>query len=58
VLEDSGAGRWSPQPPWWGWFNWPWWWRHFNGTGKVTWTVQLEPSKPLDLGYRWSYFWR
>jgi hypothetical protein len=58
VFEDSGAGRWSPQPPWWGWFNWPWWWQHFNGMGKVTWTVQLEPTQPVDLGYRWNYYWR
>jgi hypothetical protein len=58
VLEDSELGRYSPQPPWWGWFNWPWWWRHFNGVGRVSWSVQLEPSQALDLGYTWNYYWR
>jgi hypothetical protein len=59
VFEDptfAGAGR--PYPYWWGWFSWPWWWHHLNGVGRITWTVTLEPKKPLDLGYAWDYYWR
>jgi hypothetical protein len=59
VFEDasfaSGAG---PFPYWWGWFSWPWWWHHFNGVGRITWTVELQPNKPLDLEYTWNYYWR
>jgi hypothetical protein len=52
----AGAG--GPYPCWWGWFSWPWWWRHFNGVGRITWTVTLEPKTPFDLGYTWNYYWR
>jgi len=52
---SAGSG---PYPAWWGWYSWPWWWHHFNGIGRITWTVQLEPAKPLDLGYTWNYCWR
>ena len=59
VFEDpsfsSGPG---PMPHWWGWFSWPWWWHHFNGVGRVTWTVNLAPGKPQELSYTWNYFWR
>jgi hypothetical protein len=38
--------------------SWPWWWCHFNGVGRITWTVTLEPKTPFDLGYTWNYYWR
>lgn len=40
-----------------GW-NWPDWWSHFNGRGRITWTPTLEHGKPLELGYTWHYCWR
>lgn len=59
VFEDpSFIGVSGPSAPWWGWFSWPWWWHHFNGVGRITWTVGLEPGKPLDLSYSWNYYWR
>jgi hypothetical protein len=58
TLEEPASGSGGPYPYWWSWFNWPWWWNHFNGVGRVTWTVKLEPSKPLDLNYSWNYYWR
>ncbi len=59
VLEDDTLLRGgSPRPFWWNVFSWPWWWGHFNGVGRVTWTVQLEPKKPVTVGYTWNYFWR
>jgi hypothetical protein len=59
ILEDSSfAGGSGASPYWWGWFSWPWWWHHFNGVGRITWTVTLDPKKPLDLGYAWNYYWR
>lgn len=56
VFEDAGAD--TAYPTWWRWYSWPGWWPHFNGVGRVTWTVKLEPAKPLDLKYTWNYFWR
>lgn len=59
IFEDSSfAGGSGASPYWWGWFSWPWWWHHFNGVGRITWTVQLAPNKPLDLLYSWNYYWR
>jgi hypothetical protein len=48
----------GPFPTWWGWFSWPWWWHHFNAVGRITWTVNLQPTEPLELDYTWNYFWR
>ena len=45
-------------PSWWGWYSWPQWWTHFNGVGKVTWKLDLEPGKSVDLKYTWNYYWR
>ena len=53
--DDSGAG--DGQPGWWRSYNWPWWWNHINGVGRITWKLKLEPGKPVDLGYGWHYFW-
>ncbi|MEI8242593.1 MAG: hypothetical protein WCI17_04940 [bacterium] len=59
IFEDNSFAR-APgaAPSWWGWYSWPWWWNHFNGVGRITWTVKLEPNKPLDLSYTWNYYWR
>ena len=57
IFEDPSFGSDGPYPYWWGWFNWPWWWHHSNGVGRITWTVPLEPSKPVDLGYEWNHYW-
>jgi len=46
------------QPSWWGWYGWPSWWRHFNGLGRMTWKVRLEPGKSVKLDYKWHYYWR
>ena len=57
VFEDAsfaGGGT----PTWWGWYPWPWWWHHFNGIGRVTWTVKLEPGKSAEMSYVWNYYWR
>lgn len=56
ALED---GEWlgvDALPFWWRWYNWPPWWFAYNGVGKFTWTIQVEPGQSMDLGYRWSYF--
>ncbi len=45
-------------PAWWGWGNWPSGWTHFNGIGRVRWTLTLAPGKTDDLGYTWSYIWQ
>lgn len=56
--ENSFAGGSGGHPSWWGWYSWPSWWSHFNGVGRITWTVKLEPNKPRDLAYTWDYYWR
>jgi hypothetical protein len=59
IFEDATfAGENGAYPYWWGWFSWPWWWHHFNGVGRIAWTVQLEPQKTTELGYTWNYYWR
>lgn len=61
VLEDDAAmalAREQGYPSWWGWYNWPYWWSHFNGMGRVTWTVKLEPGKKVELKYTWNYYWQ
>jgi len=45
-------------PSWWSWYNWPSWWSSFNGIGRISWKVTLEPDKALELTYDWHYFWR
>jgi hypothetical protein len=45
-------------PGWWSWYSWPYWWSHFNGLGKISWTFKLEPGKSVELEYSWHYFWR
>jgi hypothetical protein len=57
VFEEAGGPE-GVYPYWWNWYSWPNWWLHFNGIGRVTWTANLEPGKPLELKYNWFYFWR
>jgi hypothetical protein len=59
LLEDEDAYLPAayPYPYWWGWYSWPDWWRHFNGMGRLTWTVRIEPGKTVELPYKWHYFW-
>jgi len=46
------------RPFWWGWYNWPYWWYHFNAVGRVSWECELESGKSIELEYQWHYFWR
>ncbi|MFB3893011.1 MAG: hypothetical protein ACE15C_13415 [Phycisphaerae bacterium] len=55
VLEDETAAEY---PTWWNWYSWPYWWSHFNGMGRIKWTVRLDAGKAVDLKYTWNYFWR
>lgn len=48
----------SNAPSWWGWYNWPDWWYHFNGVGRIKWSLHLDPGQTVDLNYTWHYFWR
>lgn len=58
VFEDasfiSGTGR----PLWWSWHNWPYWWHHFNGVGRIRWELTLKAGKSAALSYTWHYYWR
>jgi hypothetical protein len=56
VFEDRSFADWMPV--WWSWSWWPDWMWHFNGVGRITWTVTLEPGKAVDLTYGWNYYWR
>jgi hypothetical protein len=60
LLEDAAAGPAAgpAYPMWYGWYAWPSWWNRFNGVGKATWTLTVEPGKTTDLNYTWHYFWR
>jgi hypothetical protein len=57
-IQDEGWQSASGNPSWWGWYNWPYWWHHFNGLGRVTWKVKLDPKQSVDLGYKWHYYWQ
>ena len=58
TLENEDAVPAADYPIWWGWYGLPPWWSHFNGTGRIRWTVPLAPQKPTELGYTWSYTWQ
>ena len=58
VFEDDSLRPSTGYPYWWNWYAWPQWWTHFNGIAKVTWNVDLEPGKSIDLQYKWNYYWR
>lgn len=55
---EEGSASQAAYPSWWSLYNWPNWWGHFNGHGRIKWTVHLEPGQSIDLGYTWHYFWR
>jgi hypothetical protein len=61
VFEDQSflpSATQDNQPNGWGGYNWPYWWNHFNGIGRVTWKATLDPGKDLEVKYAWHYFWR
>ena len=47
----------APYPSWWTWYAWPYWWNRYNGVGKATWKVTVQPDKEVELGYQWHYHW-
>ena len=42
----------------WNWYSWPNWWSYFNGTGRISWKLKLDPDQNTELDYDWHYFWR
>lgn len=54
VFEDTAFA----DAPWRPWVSWPWWWGHFNGIGRITWTIDLQPKQPSEVTYTWNYYWR
>ena len=58
AFEDGAYLAAGDSPYWWNWYNWPWWWSHINGIGRITWKQTLEPKEAVELGYDWHYFWQ
>ncbi len=58
VFENGDDLPATDYPYWWNWYGWPSWWNYFNGTGRITWKLKLDPKKPAELEYKWHYFWR
>lgn len=58
AFEDGAFVSDLDQPTWWRWYNWPYWWYHFNGVGRFNWSVKVEPGKNVELGYTWRYYWQ
>jgi hypothetical protein len=60
TLEDGNSVTFVPgnYPAWWSWYSWPSWWGRVNGTGRIQWSVTVTPEKPVELSYKWKYFWR
>lgn len=58
TFENEDAVSTEDYPTWWGWYGWPAWWSHFNGIGRIRWTLTLPPQKPTDVGYTWTYNWQ
>ena len=58
AFEDGRYMAAGSYPSWWGWYIWPSWWHQLNGVGRITWKINLDPGKSVDLGYAWHYFWR
>ena len=38
--------------------DYPYWWNSFNGIGRITWNLTLDPDQSKELAYQWHYFWR
>ena len=45
-------------PFWWSWYDWPYWWYHFNSIGRASWKIELKTDESIELKYKWHYFWR
>ena len=58
VFENGEYLASGDRPYWWNWYGWPSWWNYFNGIGRITWKVALDPKESMDLAYQWHYFWR
>jgi len=58
VMEDPSVVSAGVSGNWWWWSSMPRWWPHFNGVGRITWKLKLEPGKSVDLHYAWHYYWR
>lgn len=58
VLEDDSFVPISTDrhPQWWNGYNWPAWWQHFNGVGRIAWSIKLKPGESVDLKYAWHYY--
>lgn len=56
VQEDLEVGAGGGPGDTWRWYSWPDWWTRFNGMGRFTWRVTIEPGKTASLGYAWHYF--
>jgi hypothetical protein len=57
MLEETGYVDQARLSTWWGMYNWPTWWNRFNGLGRITWNVRLEPGQKAELTYGWHYYW-
>ena len=57
VFEESSNVA-GDAPGWWRWYQWPNWWSHLNGVGRINWKIRIEPGKSAELKYTWHYFWR
>jgi hypothetical protein len=58
VFENSDYFTAGDYPSWWNWYGWPSWWNYFNGIGRITWKLTIEPNQSKELGYQWHYVWR
>lgn len=61
VLEDPalvGQGAAGGGPAWIRWFDWPPWWRQFNGAGRIRWKVRLAAGEEKVIHYAWHHFGR
>jgi hypothetical protein len=57
-LPTGSAEPGEVYPFWWAWHGWPYWWHHFNGVGRVDWTITLQPGETADLDYTWQCIWQ
>ncbi len=61
VLEDDSfvpvsISHHSQWGNWYNWTAWPAWWQHFNGIGRIVWSIKLKPGETVDLKYAWHYY--
>lgn len=55
LMEDSKGLQ---VQPYYHWYSSWWWWNRVNPVSRITWKATLEPGKPTDLDYAWSYYWQ